>query len=510
MLSTMRIGRSGIALAFAAALCCVGPRASASDEKSFNEVKAKYEKLAKIHDENGIRERRKLLLSLFDYIDQKACRKLLHDALDTEDSADTRIAAVQVLAATGDPKDLDFIVKDVARDKLHGATIAIGIGLACTAKEAASAAAVHAAELAAKTKGDLRIALVEGVAELAEPAAYDAVAALQLDPKASHDERYIRDVALGACGKEKAVAALVGETKNADAVVRLGAVTGLAKTGAKESLAPLIDVLHDLEPRIVETAAAALGGAKHQPATNALIDAMAAASARTRIALRGALTAIVGRDCGSDPAAWRDALAGKATAPLGAPAAAAKPPCFFGIPETSDRVAIVLDLSHRMGWNDRLDRARTGISSYLAALDGGAAFGLFTCSSITDAFQKSLCTVASARAQADAWLAKQKYSHGFDLTRCLNEILTEEPEVDTILLATNSMPWGDSAATTAMETIQSFRRANLARHVRLDVAFVVPGGRVTTSETNDEFEDRADLLKILAETTGGQFVRIDQ
>jgi hypothetical protein len=59
--------------------------------------------------------------------------------------------------------------------------------------------------------------------------------------------------------------------------------------------------------------------------------------------------------------------------------------------------------------------------------------------------------------------------------------------------------------------MEVFRQANLSRRVRVHVAFVVPGGRYAPSETiDDEFEDRATLLKILAETSGGRFVRVDR
>ena len=44
----------------------------------------------------------------------------------------------------------------------------------------------------------------------------------------------------------------------------------------------------------------------------------------------------------------------------------------------------------------------------------------------------------------------------------------------------------------------------------LHIALVVPGGRVVTSESEDEFQDRAKLLELMAQTSGGQFVKIDR
>ena len=496
-------------LAVAAAVLAGAAVARASDPAAFADLKKRYEKAAKNHDDNGVRERRKLILDCFDYLDLKDCRKLLRDSFDgSDDSVDTRTATVQVLGASGDPKDLDLIVKGIARDKLRAPTIAIGEGLACTATETAAVASAHAVELAGKSKGDLRFALFEGVAELGDAAAYDSLAALS--DKWPPDEHCMRDVALGACGREKAVAALAADAKHANPTVRLGAVLGLAKTGAKESLAPLTDALHDLDPRVVEAAAAALGAAKHQPASSALVDAMATAPLRLKCTLRAALAAIVGKDYGLDAAAWRSVLDGKKPEPPVVAAGDPKMPQFFGIPVASDRVVVVLDLGKRMSWQGRLARAQDGITQYLDSLGDTASFNVWSCAKFTDRFSKGMTGGAAARGQASAWVRKQLTSSGFNLKAALAQILEEERDADTILLATDLMPWGDGAAETAMECVEEFRRANLTRRVHLDIAFVVPGGRLATSEPDEEFEDRAKMLELMAKTSGGTFVRVDK
>jgi hypothetical protein len=501
--------RASIVALVAAAAIAASAVARASDAAAFADLKKRYEKAAKNHDDTGVRERRKLILEAFDYLDQKDCRKLLRESFDgSDDSVDTRTVTVQVLGASGDPKDLDLIAKGVAKDKLRAPTIAVGEGLACTAKEQAAAASAHAVEVAAKSKGDLKVALLEGVGELGDAGAYDALAALP--DKWTPDEHCMRDVALGACGREKAVAILAADSKNANPTVRLGAVLGLAKTGSKDALAPLTDALHDIDPRVVEAAAAALGAAKHQPATSALVDALATAPLRVRCTVRAALAAIVGKDFGLSAAAWRDFVDGKKPEPPVVAADDPKMPKFFGIPVASDHVVVLLDTSRRMSWQGRLARAQDGVVQFVDSLNDAANFNVWTCAKFTDHFSKAMTGGASARGQADAWVRKQLNSNGFNLKAALVQILEEERDADTILLATSSMPWGDGAAETAMEAIETFRRANLTRHVRLDIAFVVPGGRYTTGELEDEFEDRTPMLKLMAETSGGTFVRIDQ
>src|SRR5262249_22187751 len=157
--------------------------------------------------------------------------------------------------ATGDPKDVDCILKSLAKDKLRGPSIALGEGLACT-KEAIPAAAQHAAELAPKAKGDLRFALLEGAAELADPAAWPALQAFA--EKVTPEEHSILDVAQGACGKEKAVAGLASDVKSLNPLVRFGAVEGLARSGSPLALPHLVDALHDIDPRVIGCAADAL------------------------------------------------------------------------------------------------------------------------------------------------------------------------------------------------------------------------------------------------------------
>jgi HEAT repeat protein len=496
------------AAAAIAAAIAVSPGARASDEKGFAALKAEYEKAAKKHDPDGVRERRKLILKTFDYLDQKACRKLLRDALDGEDEADTRVAVVQVLAASPDVKDLDAIVKALARDKLRGPVIAIGEGIACADPAGADALAARAVELVTKAKGDLRLALLEGVGELSSPAAYEPLVAL--GEKWLPEEHYLRDVALGSCGKEKAVARLVADMKASTGLVRRGTVAGLARTGSKESLAALTEALHDSDPRTLEIAAAALGEAKHQPAAPALADAMLTAPLRAKCALRAALVATLGKDFGLDGTAWRAAIDGKQPAPAAVPADAPKHPEFFGIPVASDRVVVILDKSHSMAWNGRLVRCQEEIERYLSSIDDKAEFAVIACDKNAERFADTLAVAGSSRAQAQVWVRKQLGGGGFDLKSALLDALVTYPEADTFLLATDSMPWGDGAAESASEVLEVFRAANRTRAVRLHVAFVVPGGRVTTSELEPEFEDRVFQLGLLAKGSGGTFVRVEK
>jgi HEAT repeat protein len=507
------VTRAGPARTLAAvvALAALAASAGAEDtkpDKAFLDLKARYEKAAKKHDDEGVRERRKLLVQFYDMRRSKACKKLFRDALDSEDSVDTLVSVVHVLAASGDPKEIDAVVKTVTREKRRGPAIALGEALAYTHPDDVAAVTAHALSLVPKTKGDVRLSLLEGIGELADPSGYDGLVAL--GDVWLPDEHYLRFAAMGACGRERAVETLAASMPGATGPARRGVVVGLARTGAPASLAPLTEALRDLDPVCVEIAADALGKAKHLPAADALADVLATAPLRARVAARSALVSILGRDHGLDAAAWRAALAGKKPAPPVVPADSPALPSFFGIPVASDRVAVLLDRSHSMAWMGRLARAQEGIVAYLQSLDDATSFAVFACDKdLARSGGRGLAAGPRARADAIAWMRKLLGGGGFDLKSALVEILQTEPDVDTILLATDSLPWGSDGAETCTEALEVFRRANTSRRVRVHVAFVVPGGRVKTSEIEGEFEDREAMLELLAETSGGTFVRID-
>lgn len=495
--------------AFFVAAACAAAYAGASDPKAFDDLKTQYEKLLKLHDDKGTRERRKLLANCFDFLDQKACRKMLRDALENEDAIDTRVVAVQVLGASGDPKDLDGIVKSIAKDKLRGTAIALGEGIGYTAEELAAPAALRAAELAAKAKGDLRVSLLEGVGILGAPAAYDALVAI--GDKLTPEEHFVQHIALGACGREKAVPVLLADQRAANAAIRLGTTIGLARSGAPAALPALVDALHDSDPRIVEAAAEALGKAKHTPAAEVLAGVMATAPLRGRIAIRSALVAILDRDVGLDPAAWNDLVAKKQPEPPAVPATEPQVPAFFGIPVASDRVAILMGISASSQWQGRLAREQEGIAAYVDALPDDAEFCVWTYARLTQKFATSMVAGAASRSQAKTWVRKQLYTYGHNLKAAIVEVLAELPGVDTILVASDRGPWGENSAETCQEAIEVIRRANLTRRVRIHTAFVVPGGRYAKAEVDaDEFEDHGAMLKLLAEISGGQFVRVEK
>lgn len=482
-----------------ASLAPLSSEARGADEAAFKDLKSRYDKLARNQDDNATRERRKILLESFDFRALKTCRTFLRKAYGDENTADNRIAAVQVLAASGDPKDVEFLLSAFKKEKSDGPQIALGEGIGYTDPEQAPAVSAWIGPQLAKSKGEPLRALLEGLGTLADPSGHAPT--LALGDKLARAEQYERLIALGACGKAAAVPVLRKYADSPDGAIQLGATAGLARAGVPEALPVLIGLLRSRDGRVVEEAAAALAAAKHAEAAGPIADAFEGASLRTREALRAALKDLTGKDFGHDAEAWRKGAAGKA-----APAV----PKFFGTPVPSDRAVGILDLSRSMDWKSRLARARDGLAEWVGNLPDDATFDLVGGARTPVPFSERMVTGPAARQQAAEWIERQLTGGGFDLRESLLYVLRSRPEADTIVLATDSAPWGDSNEDTPLAVLEEFRRENRMRRLRVFVAFVAPGGRYEESEQYpEEFEDRKLLLRLLAETSGGTFTAIE-
>lgn len=473
--------------------------ALASDETGFKALKAEFDKAAKNHDDIGNRTRRRLILQAFDYRDQKACRKLLRDAFGDESLPDNRVAVMQVLPACGDTKEIDFCLTSLKKEKSPGPVIALAEGIGYTDAAAAAAVAQYLAPLLAKNKGEVQRSLIEGAGALGELAAFSALNAL--GDKLPPAEAFERLVALGACGKGLAIPVLSKAAKISDPSLRLGATLGLVRSGAPEAAPILVELVSDLDARVAIAAVEALGAMKHEPAKDALIAALGSSSIRVREAARAALKEITGKDCGWSADAWKTLTPG-ALPPVG--------PAFFGISVASSRVVVILDLSRSMAWSGRLDRARAEAKALVAALGEDTQFDIIEAGRGPKAVLGSLSSGPSAKAKATEAIEKLTTATGFDTREAVQFVLRTMPDADTILIATDSYPYGEGSEDTPLSVMQEIRKENRIRRVRINVAFVAPGGRHTESETDaDEYEDRKFLMKLFAESNGGRFVAVE-
>lgn len=490
------------------AACASGTLAWASDEAAFKALDADWKKLSKNHDDVGNRGRRRLLLQLFDYRDLKACRKLLRSAYTDENLADSRIAAVQVLAACGDPKEVEWLLAGFKKEKEQGPQIALGLGLSFTAPADAPAVGAFAAAQVGKQKDEPQRALLEGLAELGEPAAFAPLAALaKTMEKAERATRFEYVTALGSCGREQAKEVLDQASLLPDADIRLAAALGFARMGGPDqpppaaALTALTALVADADPRVVEAAAAALAKTKHTAAVKPMAEALRTAPLRTREALRDALKAITGRDAGHDADAW-EKDGGTAPPP--------KLPVLEKAPLATDRVAVILDLSRSMDWNGRLPMAQSVLGTFVRTLPDGASLGVIAAGRTPVTMSENLATDAASRVAADEWIRKQTTARGCDMREAILLVMRQWPSVDTIVIATDSAPWGDTADDTPLEVMQEIRRENRTRRVHIHVVFTAPGGRFDTSETDEsEYTDRKELLQQLAETSGGKLTKIE-
>ena len=176
----------------------------------------------------------------------------------------------------------------------------------------------------------------------------------------------------------------------------------------------------------------------------------------------------------------------------------------------SDRAVALLDLSGSMDEQGRLDRARDGVVDWISSLPSDWWFGVYGVTRTPEAFGETWQSGAE-RAAAVKWTRERLTGGGFDLKEALATVPVERLGVDTLLVATDSDPFGDRNEDTPLEVMQIFRQANRLWRVRLHIAFVAPGGRNVTREVYPEvYDDRKRLLEQFARQTGGTFVAVEQ
>jgi len=502
-----RFARAGWSLGVGLAMVAlVSTPALAQD--SFKKLARRYDELSKNHDNEANRERRYAILDMHPFRTERLCRKLLKKAFDDEKTIDNRVAVVHVLGGSGDPKSLDFLVKEFKKENARAPVIALAAGLGYTPEDEKTREAMtkQVAKHLRKAKDDLRMSLIAGLGGIGHASAVPILLDLS---KMTTDEWFTRDIALGRAGGDAVVPMLQDDAGQPQPAVRLGAALGLAATASDVGFGALTEMLADTDDRVVRAAAGELARAGRKESAKALAAALGnAISLRTREELRIALRTILGRDFGYDAAAWaKVAGGGHQTEPKALPQATS----FFGLPVASDSFALLIDTSRSTGWMDRLARIRTECVEFIDRLPEDSSFVLARATRQFMPYQEEGFVGPSQRADAQAWIDELLPGGGLDLRIALNETLTRYPQVDTIVIATDSHPWGAGRSSGSRETMEIFRRLNATRRVRLIIALVMPGGRYEPSERSEsEIDERIDYLTEMAQDSGGTFIQVTE
>jgi len=484
--------------------------AVAADSPLLKSLKKEYDALSHNHDDEASRARRRVLLEMFDVREEPGARRLLKKALGGEKRIDNRVAVVHLLAGCGDPKAFTSMLSGLKKERFRAPVLAIGRGVGFTPD--ANTTDLSAAVLKAlkRAKGDLRSSLLEGLGGLGVADATPVL--LAFEPK-NTVESYYRNRAIGRCNGEGAEAFLIAELDSPYPAAERGAVHGLAAIGSDAALTAIsTTALHDTSVRVVRAAATALAAAGHKPAAAEMAKELQRSHwVREREVLRQSLQALLGKDFGYDAEKWPAAAAGKPVEPT-APADLPKQPEFFGVPVATNSVLVMLDTSRSVQWMGRLEREIAGCQEFIRELPDDSEFAVWNVTRGAEKFQPDMVAVATHRDAAIEWLGEQKSGRGgLYVKKALNDAVGTLTRFDTIVFATDSHPWGETAEETSLETIETFRHMNRDLDIKLVIALVMPGGRFEDSERSEtEIEERIEFLTQLAEESGGAFVHVEE
>ncbi len=510
---------SRIAALATAILVGAAATALAADPPQLKVLKKRYETLAKNQGGDGNRERRYVILDLYDYRTHKTCRSLLRKAYDDERDVDNRTSVVHVLAGTGETKDIDTLVSAFRKDeKARAPIIAFATGLSYTPDEKKAEIAERLGKHLKKAKEDVRLSIIEGLGNLQDPSA--AAPLMTLQKKLLSEDQFERNIALGKTGDDAAIAMMMADAGHPHPDVRLGATLGLGAAATDAAITQLSQLVLDSDDRISRAAVDGLGAiervadAEHQAALEAIVSVLKGADRiRTKESCRQALRTLLGVDMAYDAAGWRRAAKLKrdgGAMPTGL--AAPELPTFFGMPVASDSVLLLIDTSGSMEWNGRMTRMVDECKRLVGTLPDSTLFGIVDVARDIRPFAEGLVSGAASRASAIEWLDAIETRRDFRLHDPLLAANDDFNGIDTILIATDSHPTARTlTGRSARETMESFRRQNRIDRLTLQITYVMPGGRYEEAELSElEIDERVDYLTEMTETSGGSFVHITE
>jgi hypothetical protein len=300
--------------------------------------------------------------------------------------------------------------------------------------------------------------------------------------------------------------------RDPDARLRESAARALGVLGRAEALPHLVATLGDEVPLVVEAAAMGLSLLESPTAIGPLIERLEKANAqdlRLADAIASALERISGKGLGCDVDQWRSWWAAVKdlpwqrveTQPGGGTAASVR---YYGFPVRSSKVIFVLDVSRSMGWNGRLETARSELLQVLEHLPRPTRFNLVTFSDSAFVWEKALVPASLSNVQrASTYVRRQDPVNGTNAYDAL-QVAFRDPEADTIFFLSDGHPSGGTVVDPEL-ILADVRAWNRFRRVKIHAIALLKGEPPLAFAGMENGKRAEDFMRRLAEENDGRF-----
>jgi HEAT repeat protein len=468
-----------------------------------------YRSVAGLRDDAGYAAQRTIATSLSDLARTDA-QKALRTLLEEQGAGDRRRAAILLAAwvRRGSPTDLDQAILWVERThdprllgQLH--TVVGDVLDPTTRKHLREEALARATPL-------VKAELARGLGGLGDPESVVPLLALL-----GESHLGVRLEALGALGMLKDVRAqgpMLAMLGDGDPRLREAAARALGMLGAAHNAPRLVPMLDDPSPRVVESTATSLALLGAPTSIGPLIERLARAEKddlRVADTLARALERITGRQLGTDAERWRSWWAVRKDLPFTrdeqeAQGGTVEPLRYHGFPVRSSKVVFVLDVSRSMGWNGRLERARTALVDVLQGLPRSTRFNLVVFSERAHRWEGSLVVASLVNVRrAVQFVQRTEPQSGTAAYEAL-EAAFAEPDVDTIFFLSDGHPSGGTVLDPEL-ILADVAKWNRIRRVRVHAIALMLGEPPAAFAGTEDADRATDFMRRLAEENDGSF-----
>lgn len=485
------------------------PEARAAPAPAFKDLWEEYKALACTQDAIENRRRRAIARALAAIRTEKSVGALLRILEDDHDIR-TRVEALRSLGVVAAPREFRKAVQLAAREPKTVLPLYVGEALARSTD--AEVARWAAADLLRHPDDRIRCGAAEALGLLGTAEAREPLLKLYekcRDAREQSGLAYEVVRALGRIGGEGAAGALLDAAASPRPHLRLAAAeTILVRHRDDEALAAFRRLLRDEDRLVPVFAARAAGTAREVALAPDLASLLASPRLRLRAAARSALIAIAGQDLGSSEEEWLGWLKRQAAGekePERRTSAAGE-----GVPAVgADRVLFMLDISLSMTWPDwgpRLDVGKREITNLLRGLPASTLFNLMTVAGYNKAWKKELQEATPKNVKhAVGWIEERTYVNCTNTIDGLTDALEHDPPLDAAWwLSDGSLPVGGNYREHE-EVLALVREANRLRKVEFHTVSLLWGKGMECFWKNEDQEDLAEFLRLLAEQSGGTF-----
>lgn len=423
--------------------------------------------------------------------------------------------AVQLLGALvrhGGPDDIDRVVKWVEdrRDDLLLAMLPVILERALE-----PAAGRHLREdLVRRTVPAVRAEVLRALGRRKDADAWSVL--LRHLSDSTLDVRLAALEAIGDLGDRRARLTVELVLRDEDARLRDGAARALGSLADPASLPALVRALEDPDRRVVESAAQALGGLRCPEAIVPLIATLRRhqqEDLRLADAASDALAALSGKSIAPDAdlwQAWWDTVKDRPFVVGGerGSSSSSDGPRYHDQPIRSSRLVFVLDVSRSMGWNRRLESAKSELVRTLESLPPTTRFNVITFEDRSYVWKPDMVRATSGNvASAVRFVRGQRPGNGTNTHGALSKAFHEE-DVDTVYLLSDGHP--SVGLVTDGELIRlAVAGWNRHRRVRIHALALLRGDPPPAFAGRENAPRAIEFLRALAEENGGTFTLID-